>query len=384
MNGSIDEVRISRALRTSAWILTEYRNQNDPGNFYTVGTEQLSYRNDSAVIVEVKALANAYTGKKQNAFMVFDYRSDTDYKYAGMRVTDDRWVIGQRTSTGYVQKAFFTEDLATNTWYNLKLYLYQDEAMLYANGVLKVSYTFSQNTWGAFGLANDKAHSHFDDMKIYFNVQNGIQIYVNNRFIGNGPSTGKNGWDGPYDKFIPSSYLYDDKQNVIKFRNVYSGSKHWAVRNLMIVGSPREIAISMITLSGEEKITGGSGSRMIGTELIAHELNEYELKGTNVTIEMTTGHFDAWWDYFVNLLNETGNNLRWDPDPGGSDFIMWDRPSNVDPSLISMDRALISPVILPDDCISRLSRAVILPITLPSTYTLIASISASTMPLTAT
>ena len=44
-NGGIDEVRISKTVRSAGWILTEYRNQNNPGNvgapgFYAVGAEQ--------------------------------------------------------------------------------------------------------------------------------------------------------------------------------------------------------------------------------------------------------------------------------------------------------------------------------------------------------
>ncbi|MEX2596453.1 MAG: DUF2341 domain-containing protein [Salibacteraceae bacterium] len=39
MDGLIDEVRISDAVRSEAWIATEYENQNDPGSFYSVGSE---------------------------------------------------------------------------------------------------------------------------------------------------------------------------------------------------------------------------------------------------------------------------------------------------------------------------------------------------------
>jgi hypothetical protein len=43
--GVLDEVRVSSVVRSADWILTEYNNQNDPGNigtpgFYTVGSEQ--------------------------------------------------------------------------------------------------------------------------------------------------------------------------------------------------------------------------------------------------------------------------------------------------------------------------------------------------------
>jgi len=36
--GGIDEVRVSNTVRLADWIMTEYKNQNDPGNFYTIGS----------------------------------------------------------------------------------------------------------------------------------------------------------------------------------------------------------------------------------------------------------------------------------------------------------------------------------------------------------
>ncbi|MFX1428967.1 MAG: DUF2341 domain-containing protein [Promethearchaeota archaeon] len=41
LNGLLDEIRITSIQRSAGWILTEYKNQNDPNSFYTVGSEQL-------------------------------------------------------------------------------------------------------------------------------------------------------------------------------------------------------------------------------------------------------------------------------------------------------------------------------------------------------
>jgi hypothetical protein len=40
--GKIDEVRISRTGRSGSWITTEYKNQNSPSTFYSVGSEEIS------------------------------------------------------------------------------------------------------------------------------------------------------------------------------------------------------------------------------------------------------------------------------------------------------------------------------------------------------
>ena len=39
-DGIIDEVRVSDTARSSGWISTQYNNQNSPGTFYTMGTEE--------------------------------------------------------------------------------------------------------------------------------------------------------------------------------------------------------------------------------------------------------------------------------------------------------------------------------------------------------
>ena len=39
-NVILDEVRVSNTVRSAGWILTEYRNQNAPASFYSVGLEQ--------------------------------------------------------------------------------------------------------------------------------------------------------------------------------------------------------------------------------------------------------------------------------------------------------------------------------------------------------
>lgn len=38
--GSVDEIRIATVNRSSAWVVTEYNNQNSPATFYSVGTEE--------------------------------------------------------------------------------------------------------------------------------------------------------------------------------------------------------------------------------------------------------------------------------------------------------------------------------------------------------
>ena len=41
-----------------------------------------------------RALAETMTGRSVNAQLIFDYRDDQNYKFAGLRVGGGRWVIG--------------------------------------------------------------------------------------------------------------------------------------------------------------------------------------------------------------------------------------------------------------------------------------------------
>ena len=40
IDGIVDEVRISNIARSADWVKTEFNNQNSPGTFYTIGSEQ--------------------------------------------------------------------------------------------------------------------------------------------------------------------------------------------------------------------------------------------------------------------------------------------------------------------------------------------------------
>jgi hypothetical protein len=42
-NGDVDELRISSTNRSAAWITTEYNNQNSPGTFITMGSENCAF-----------------------------------------------------------------------------------------------------------------------------------------------------------------------------------------------------------------------------------------------------------------------------------------------------------------------------------------------------
>ncbi|MFX1595757.1 MAG: DUF2341 domain-containing protein, partial [Promethearchaeota archaeon] len=65
-NGTIDEVRISSGNLTSGWILTEYRNQNDPNSFYTVSAAVLLDTTPPNVTINTPNQSDLFGSKAPN------------------------------------------------------------------------------------------------------------------------------------------------------------------------------------------------------------------------------------------------------------------------------------------------------------------------------
>src|SRR5262249_31838559 len=84
-------------------------------------------------------------GTQANGFIIFDYQSATDFKYAGLDAKNNLLKIGQRTATGWT-------DLATLSGGKPGIGLNQNNTILFAAngtvatltlGTLKLSYTFT-------------------------------------------------------------------------------------------------------------------------------------------------------------------------------------------------------------------------------------------------
>jgi hypothetical protein len=73
--GTLDEIRISNSARSATWISTEYRNQNSPSTFYTVGAKETL----SSVYVPFGTLASAvfYTTFSSSRWDLLAWDNDT-------------------------------------------------------------------------------------------------------------------------------------------------------------------------------------------------------------------------------------------------------------------------------------------------------------------
>ena len=107
------------------------------------------------------------TTRWSNAFIVFDYKSPTDYKFAGAFVGINLWTIGRMTPRGYVMDTTLREPIESGTDYRLRLLIEGSTATLLVDGDTRVSHTYSDSFQdGDLGLATLRGNASFDDLSV--------------------------------------------------------------------------------------------------------------------------------------------------------------------------------------------------------------------------
>ena len=101
-----------------------------------------------------------------NALVVFDYRSNTDFKFAGAYARTNKWVIGHKSGASWITDASLFETVAAGVDHDLDLLIENDSTVtLLVGGVTKVSQTFvGPVTDGQVGLGAWNAFATFDDV----------------------------------------------------------------------------------------------------------------------------------------------------------------------------------------------------------------------------
>jgi len=124
--------------------------------------QDLSGQSSLSIAAKVEGLGGSW----QNGFIIFDYVSPTDFKFAGALIGADRWVIGH-WSDYRRDLARLSQQIDTLTTYNIRVAINGTVATLYADGVSKVSYNFGSNLLdGQVGLGVFQAHTQFDDFQL--------------------------------------------------------------------------------------------------------------------------------------------------------------------------------------------------------------------------
>jgi Ca2+-binding RTX toxin-like protein len=128
---------------------------------------------------EVLATLNAVkptTGYKANAYIIFDYQSETDFKFAGIDVSNSKLVVGQRTEAGWtvVKQGSYPGSLKSGTNYNVFLSVNGSTITLIVDNKVTLTHTFAPRigtdgvahglSHGMVGLGADNAKATIDNM----------------------------------------------------------------------------------------------------------------------------------------------------------------------------------------------------------------------------
>ncbi|QDU78949.1 hypothetical protein Pla110_06530 [Polystyrenella longa] len=105
-------------------------------------------------------------GTATNAYIVFDYVSPTNFKFAGMAVGQNRWVIGEYHQ-GWHYHSVVTEPIGVGQAFDVNLEIDGDTVTLSRNGSQVGQHTFSQPVnEGLAGLFVLNGESRFEDIKL--------------------------------------------------------------------------------------------------------------------------------------------------------------------------------------------------------------------------
>ena len=85
----------------------------------------------------------AKSGFQSNAYLIFDYRSTVDYKFAGIEIGTSKVQIGRRTAYGLEVLAQLNMTLVDNRNYDLVVAVNGQSVTLYVDGVAVLSHTFA-------------------------------------------------------------------------------------------------------------------------------------------------------------------------------------------------------------------------------------------------
>ena len=107
------------------------------------------------------------SGLRRNAYQVFAYQDNNNYKIAGLNANAGRWVIGEFVNGSYRALRQVSVSPAQNVNYQLELVLEGKKATLHVDGRAITSHTFDSNlNVGKFGLLAIGARSRFDNVHI--------------------------------------------------------------------------------------------------------------------------------------------------------------------------------------------------------------------------
>jgi hypothetical protein len=155
------------ALYTSATSTT-----GDAVSIFHVGEQLPSYYELQATILAVKPTA----GWKANSYVIFDYQSPTDFKFAGINVSLDKIQLGHRTASGWVVDVQAANvRLVADTYYNLLVAVNglvvtvtvdNSQSFSFAYAPRMIDGVASNLNWGYVGFGSENARGKLDNVQV--------------------------------------------------------------------------------------------------------------------------------------------------------------------------------------------------------------------------
>jgi hypothetical protein len=147
--------------------------QSDAISVYHIGDALPVYFEVRASIKAVKPTG----GWKANAYVIFDYQSATDFKFAGMDVSTNQLVMGHRDANGWVvdSQAPYQGGVKADTFYNMLLSVNGLTASLVIDNTTVFTHTYAPRVvdgysyglnWGLVGVGSDRSRGAFDNIAV--------------------------------------------------------------------------------------------------------------------------------------------------------------------------------------------------------------------------
>jgi hypothetical protein len=156
-----------------------------------------TYFEIAAQIMAIKPTA----GWNANAYVIFDYFSDTDFKFTGIDVSLNKLVMGYRDESGWhvVAQAPVLGAVKADTWYDMLVAINGTTTVVSVNGQQAFTHTFAPR------------------------MLNGEPVGLNKGFIGAGSNNSRGSWDNFVVQVLPPALTLDSQTTFTSGTGSFSG-----------------------------------------------------------------------------------------------------------------------------------------------------------------
>src|SRR3954471_20574719 len=145
----------------------------DAAAVFEIGDALPSYYEVQATVQAIKPTA----GWDSNSYVIFDYVSKTDFKFAGIDTASNKVVMGHRDASGWVvdKQAVFNGSLKPDTNYSAFLVVNGLNATITIDNKVSLSTTYAARiidgysyglNWGLVGMGSNNSRGAFDNVRV--------------------------------------------------------------------------------------------------------------------------------------------------------------------------------------------------------------------------